>query len=72
MIISGKGTRGGSRVAETSKMKHFVMIVNGFQPLAIIKKRSVLDVAAVLDLPLGGERYYSYSDSTLTAVKPSL
>ena len=72
MIISGKGARGGSRVAATSKMKRFVMIVNGFQPLAIIKKLSILDFAAVLDLPLGAERYYSYSDSTLTAVKPPL
>ena len=33
-------------------MKHFVIIVNGFQPLTIITKCSILDVAAVLDLPL--------------------
>ena len=44
--------RGGSRVAATSKMEGFVRIVNGFQPLTIITKRSILDVAAVLDPPL--------------------
>ena len=45
-------TRGGSRTAATSKMECFVIIVNGFQPLTIITmitKRSILDVAAVLD-----------------------
>ena len=41
--------RGGSRAAAKSKMDRFVIIVNGFQPLAIITKRSILDVAAVLD-----------------------
>ena len=45
-------TRGGSRTAATSKMELFVLIVNGFQPLTIITKRSILDVAAVLDPPL--------------------
>ena len=54
--------RGGSRTAATSKMEHFVIIVNdnrqyllcdnSFQPLTIITKRSILDVAAVLDSPL--------------------
>ena len=44
--------RGGSRAAATSKMKRFVIIVNGFQPLAIITKRSSLDVAAAQDPPL--------------------
>ena len=29
-----------------------MIIVNGFQPLTIITKRSILDVAAALDLPL--------------------
>ena len=42
-------TRGGSRAAATSKMEHFVIIVNGFQPLTIITKRYILDVAAALD-----------------------
>ena len=33
-------------------MERFVIIVNGFQPLTIISKRSILDVAAALDPPL--------------------
>ena len=33
-------------------MEHFVIIVNGWKPLAIITKSSILDVAAVLDPPL--------------------
>ena len=45
-------TRGGSRAAATSKMERFVIIVNGCKPLTIITKRSILDVAAVLDPPL--------------------
>ena len=44
--------RGGSKTAATSKMERFVIKVNGFQPLTIITKRSILDVAAVLDPPL--------------------
>ena len=44
--------RGGSRAAATSKMEHFVIIVNGFQLLTIITKRSILDIAAALDPPL--------------------
>ena len=44
--------RGGSRTAATSKVELFVIIVNGFQSLTIITKRSTLDVAAVLDPPL--------------------
>ena len=40
--------------AATSKMERFVIIVNGFQPLTIVTKRSILDVAAVLDSPLHG------------------
>ena len=44
--------RGGSRTAATSKMEHFVIIVNTFQTLTIDTKRSILDVAAVLYLPL--------------------
>ena len=38
-------SRGGPRVAGTSKMECFVIIVNGF-------KRSILDVAAALNPPL--------------------
>ena len=44
--------KGGSRAAATSKIEHFVTIVNGWKPLTIITKRSILDVAAALDQPL--------------------
>ena len=44
--------RGGSRTAATSKMERFVIIVNCWKPLTIITKRTILDVAAVLDPPL--------------------
>ena len=44
--------RGGSRTAATSKLEHFVIIVNGWKPLTIITKSSLLDAAAVLDPPL--------------------
>ena len=44
--------RGGSRAAAASQMEHFMIIVNGFQLLTIITKRSILDVAAALDPPL--------------------
>ena len=44
--------RGGSKAAATSKMERFVIIVNGWKPLTIITKRSILDVAAALDPPL--------------------
>ena len=44
--------RAGSRAAATSKMEHFVVIVNDFQPLTIITKRSILDVAAAVAPPL--------------------
>ena len=40
--------RGGSRAAATSKMEHFVIIVNGLQSLTNITKRSILNVAAAL------------------------
>ena len=33
-------------------MELFVIIVNGFQPLTIITKSSILDVAAVPDPPM--------------------
>ena len=44
--------RGGSRAAATSKMEGFVIIVNVFQTLTIITKRSILDVVAALNPPL--------------------
>ena len=64
--------RGGSRTAATSKMERFVIIVNGWKPLTIITKRSILDVAAALDplliLMKGLLRYFSAFN---TPVKPS-
>ena len=44
--------RGGCRTAATSKMEHFLIIVNGQKPSTVITKCSILDVAAVLDPPL--------------------
>ena len=52
LFLFYNATRGGSRAAATSKMECFVIIVNGFQPLTIITKHSILDVAAALDPPL--------------------
>ena len=37
-------SRSGYRTAATSKMECFVIIVNGWKPLTIITKRSILDV----------------------------
>ena len=47
--VYSKNGKGGSRTAATSKMEHFVIIVNGWKPLIIITKSSIFDVAAVLD-----------------------
>ena len=52
--------RGGSRAAATPKMECFVIIVNGFQPLTIITKHSILDVAATRDPPLKIELQAAY------------
>ena len=41
-----------SRTAATSKMGHFVIIINGWKPLTIITKSSILGVTTVLDPPL--------------------
>ena len=41
--------RGGYRIAATSKIECFVIILNGFQPLTIIAKHTILDVAVALD-----------------------
>ena len=41
--------RGRSRTASTSKMELFVITVNGWKPLTIVTRSSILDVAAVLD-----------------------
>ena len=52
-------------------MERFVIIVNGCKPLTIITKRSILHVAAVLDLSLLSEVTYSarniYETETVTA-----
>ena len=50
--LQDRKTRGGSRAAATSKLECFVIIVKGWKPLIIITKRSILDVAAALDLSL--------------------
>ena len=44
--------RGEPMAAATSKMERFVIIVNDWKLLTIIIKRSTLNVAAVLHLPL--------------------
>ena len=44
--------RSGSRTAATTKMELFVIIVNDWKPLTIIRKCSIFDVAAGLDPPL--------------------
>ena len=41
-------------------MERFVIIVNGWKPLAIIIKRSILDVAEVLDPPLDLDKNNKY------------
>ena len=51
-IVKSCNIRGGSRTVATSKVELFVIIVNGFQPLTVITKSSILDVQAVLDPPL--------------------
>ena len=48
---------GGSRTAATSKLEHFVIIVSCWKTLTIIIKS--LDVAAVLDTPLGESALFS-------------
>ena len=60
VISESKDIRGGSRAAATSKMKRFVIIVNGFQPLTIITKHSTLDVAAALDPLLSFNSLYLF------------
>ena len=54
-------TRGGSRTVATSKMERFVIIVNGWKPLTIITKRSILNVAVVLDAPLETHSFHRVS-----------
>ena len=61
-VIKHVKLRGGSRAAAISKMEHFMIMVNGFQPLTIITKRSILDVAAVLDPPLKPIVFENYNE----------
>ena len=54
-------TQRGSRTAVTSTTKYFVIIINGWKPLTIITKRSILDVAVALNplLKLVGWHLYN-------------
>ena len=60
-------SRGGSRAAATSNMEGFVIIFNGWKPLTIVRNRSILDVAAVLDAPLNSVRIRSFAGLYFTA-----
>ena len=51
-LVNELVSRDGSRTAATSKMERFVIMINGLQPLTIITKHSILNVAAVVDPPL--------------------
>ena len=61
--------RGGSRTAATSKMEHFVIIVNDWKPLTIITKSSMLDVAAVLDPPLTIVQHLAFRETINSILK---
>ena len=50
-MLGKSSSRGGSRTAATSKMEHFVIIVNCYKPLTMITKSSILNVAIVVDPP---------------------
>ena len=49
-------------IAATSKMERFVIIVNGFQPLTIITKHSILHVGAALDPPLFEQLFLKFDN----------
>ena len=57
--------KGGFRTAATSRTERFVIIVNGWTPLTVITKRSILDVAAVLDPPLTIYHIYSFAQTKI-------
>ena len=57
--------RRGSRAAATSKMECFVIIVNGWKPLNIITKHSILDVAVALDPPMHLYFLFCWQDQEL-------
>ena len=44
--------RVGSRTHVGSEVEFFLIIVNGFQPLALVIRYSILDLEVVLDPPL--------------------
>ena len=44
--------RGVPRTPATSKMKLFVTLVNGFHPFTNVTKKSMSDIAGVLETPL--------------------
>ena len=60
--------RDGSRATARSKMESFVVVVNGWKPLTIITKRSILDVAAALDPPLK-IKYPLWQDVTFGSIR---
>ena len=47
-------------------MERFVIIVNGWKPLTIITKHSILDVAAVVDPPMTYLSLFKFSLSAQT------
>ena len=63
IIYCRAGSRNGSRTAATSKIECFVIIANGWKSLTIITKRSILEVAAVLDPPLDRSNIYVMTQS---------
>ena len=63
-------TRGGSRAAATSKMERFVIIIKGFQPLTIITKCSIFDVAVAVDPPLATKMTTSIQFPTKDVLTP--
>ena len=44
--------RSESRTLAGSEVEFFLIIVDGFQPFALVIKNSMLDLAGLLDLPL--------------------
>ena len=43
-------------------MERFVIILNGFQPLTVMTKRSILDIAVVLDPPLTTHEFVNFTE----------
>ena len=72
ILHAAASVRGGSKAAATSKRKHFVIIVNGWKPLTIIPKHSILGVAAGLDPPLSAKQTYPEDDPDPSAMETFL